>query len=266
MLNKAKNLNACKTGAHSRRALLPNEKLEEFEKLRKAWYDELTPHGLLLAASCDSIIFNRWQDRRASEMLDFFVQSQPLGRALLESGKEEARATIESWRLELTQIAELAVALKQQLPGALQKTELLGPFLKAVARMEDSTNRIADNNDRVLEFFLGLGEAARKQSERKDAIDVEFHKKAKNYMHFKECAATSETLKNLKPSSLAMAEAEAESVSGDDLPLSDSPAPPEISNVDEDIFALDASPPPPAKKLPRTPESGKVTPTFVGLM
>jgi hypothetical protein len=65
---KARNKrNALKHGAYSRMAILPGEKLADFEALRQEYYDEWMPDGVTEEHLVDDICVLRWKKRRLDQ-------------------------------------------------------------------------------------------------------------------------------------------------------------------------------------------------------
>jgi hypothetical protein len=160
-----KELNAMKTGAHSRAMLLPWESAQEFEKLRAEIFADLCPQGRVEEEIIDHIVQNRWMRQRQQ-------QTTAIGMHRHAFAKELEEAKVDSWREAVSVLrkrdsegheilklldAKIAVARELLAKASDVSTESEDELRKSFQILDTLSNRLAAHDKfckEVREFFV----------------------------------------------------------------------------------------------------------------
>jgi hypothetical protein len=185
--------NAVKHGVSSRHGLLPWENPDDYASLEAQWRRELRPHGAILENLFAAIVRNRWLRQRNDQAMAIFAACHPFGRAVAENSQgswlETARKFLSGLDAALKKLEQLAESLRKQ-AAATQNTADRKRLIKAADKYSDTAQSIAANHERVMSFFVGLGEEIRKQSDREVELDGKFNKQLTNYFQVEQMLAT----------------------------------------------------------------------------
>jgi hypothetical protein len=191
--------NALKHGVSSEQGLLPNEKATDYAALEAKWRGGFQPHHILLENIFTGMVHNRWQRIRSRQATAKFASLHPFGRAVAEAAggggggggdwDETARKLLSDLDTRLKTLEQAAESLTTQAANtenAADKKRLS----KAADKLANAAQRIANQHDMAMEFFLGIGDETRKQADRDADLDAKLNKLLTSYFQYEQMLAT----------------------------------------------------------------------------